>query len=56
MNRPIDKALFMLLLETKARKEEIRKLKIKDEMEYSRISQEDLIFECNKFEASPLTT
>jgi integrase len=28
MIRPIDKALFMLLLETKARKTEIRKLKI----------------------------
>ena len=31
-------------------------LKIKDEMEYSKISQEDLIFECNKFEASLLIT
>lgn len=34
MNRPIDKALFMLLLETKARKSEIRKLKIKDVVFY----------------------
>lgn len=30
MKRPIEKALFMLLLETKARKSEIRTLKIKD--------------------------
>lgn len=34
MKRPVDKALFMLLLETKARKTEIRKLKIKDVVFY----------------------
>ncbi len=34
MKRPIDKAIFMMILETKGRKSEIRKLKIKDVVFY----------------------